>query len=308
MNYCLNTDWKLWGKIMKKCPVCNAEIEDNARFCLYCMTSFDEKTEIREETKKRVSPLTYITVAAVLMVLIVALIVALKDLGGKEKIGSPDNTKSMAETATEEAEPQTVTEPEKSQPSTENENITGNDSISSGQTSSKNNDGSSEAESKSQSDNIATANSTAEYIWRDAKQSDDFYTAANIENCVVITGVKTAAKSGEYIIPDTLGGKKVIAIMGGAFSGDGIKKTVKKVTVSANVKSIWNYAFGGCNNLTDIYFKGTSIYTDAFAFDIDGERVGILTIHCSADCNDRDFRYYKNTAPNYDAVWKEWNG
>lgn len=266
MNYCLNTDWKLWGKIMKKCPVCNAEIEDKARFCLYCMTSFDEKTEIREETKKRVSPLFYTFAAAILIAFIAALFLLLKNFGGNENSESPQKPIISAD--------------------------------------SHNHEDSSENQESRKSETITFT----EYIWRDAKQSDDFYTAANTENCVVITGVKTAAKSGEYIIPDTLGGKKVIAIMGGAFSGDGIKKTVKKVTVSANVKSIWNYAFGGCNNLTDIYFKGTSIYTDAFAFDIDGERAGTLMIHCSADCNDRNFRYYKNTAPNYDAVWKEWNG
>ncbi|MBR4744711.1 MAG: zinc ribbon domain-containing protein [Oscillospiraceae bacterium] len=28
------------------CPVCGAALQENARFCLHCMTSFDEKTEI----------------------------------------------------------------------------------------------------------------------------------------------------------------------------------------------------------------------------------------------------------------------
>lgn len=31
---------------MKKCPKCGAQIEDNARFCVYCMTDFSQKTII----------------------------------------------------------------------------------------------------------------------------------------------------------------------------------------------------------------------------------------------------------------------
>ena len=40
---------------MKKCPFCGAEIEENARFCLYCMTSLEEKQCIKNVTgnKKR---------------------------------------------------------------------------------------------------------------------------------------------------------------------------------------------------------------------------------------------------------------
>lgn len=37
---------------MKKCPYCKADIEDDARFCLYCMTSLDEKEKIPEPKYK----------------------------------------------------------------------------------------------------------------------------------------------------------------------------------------------------------------------------------------------------------------
>ena len=32
---------------MKTCPNCHAQLDDNARFCLYCMTSLDEKEQIQ---------------------------------------------------------------------------------------------------------------------------------------------------------------------------------------------------------------------------------------------------------------------
>ena len=38
---------------MKKCPYCKADIEDNANFCLYCMTSLDKKEVIADGIHRR---------------------------------------------------------------------------------------------------------------------------------------------------------------------------------------------------------------------------------------------------------------
>lgn len=38
---------------MKQCPFCGADIEDSARFCLYCMTSLTEKEQILVHKKKK---------------------------------------------------------------------------------------------------------------------------------------------------------------------------------------------------------------------------------------------------------------
>ena len=38
---------------MKKCPFCGADIEESARFCLYCMQSFTEKKQILPPKKKK---------------------------------------------------------------------------------------------------------------------------------------------------------------------------------------------------------------------------------------------------------------
>lgn len=121
----------------------------------------------------------------------------------------------------------------------------------------------------------------------------------------MITGVSAPAENGIYTIPETLGGKRVIAIMGNAFCADNIKDTVKTVIVPATVRTIWNNAFASCYYLTDIYFLGDAIYTESNAFAAPAKRVGMLTIHCSANCTDRALRYYKNSASSYHAQYKE---
>lgn len=149
--------------------------------------------------------------------------------------------------------------------------------------------------------------SEAEYAYRDAEYGDDYYVHANISDAVVITEVVSPSANGVYTIPSEIGGKRVMAVMSLAFCNENVRDTVKKVIVPSSVKTIWDNAFANCYNLTDIYFCGNSIYTARNAFAQSSKRNGKLTIHCSASCSDRDFRYYKNTAPNYDAVYEEWN-
>ncbi len=150
--------------------------------------------------------------------------------------------------------------------------------------------------------------SNVTYVYREAKNGDDFSVSYPIENCIVITDVTTKSSDGTYIIPEKLDGKKVLAIMGGAFCNNNISSSVKKVVVPSSVKTIWNHAFSSCYNLTDIYFRGSSIYTESNAFANESKRNSTLTIHCSASCSDRNFRYYKNSAGDYGAKYKEWNG
>lgn len=58
---------------MKKCPFCGADIEDTARFCLYCMRSLTEKEQIFLHKKKK-PQWSLIIVAIVAVFLMVAIV------------------------------------------------------------------------------------------------------------------------------------------------------------------------------------------------------------------------------------------
>lgn len=359
---------------MKKCPKCKAEIGEEARFCLYCMTSFEEKQTI--ETPKENNKRWLIIIAAVLVLVLIVvgiLLFAQKDSSNNEgndtstnssissDLDTSDNTTSSEqknsdsqgnETSTPTSSNQTQT-PSKNEGSATNnssgnttttnsstsgnsQNSNTNNTTTNNSTASSNSQNSNKNNTTNSTSNSTSANSTSSnnktenessntssststtttpsqtttvtYAYRDAKYGDDFSVSANLENAVVITGVKTTAADGKYIIPETLDGKKVIAIMALAFCDDNISSTVKTVVVPSSVKTIWNNAFANCYNLTDIYFKGNAIYTESNAFPETSKRNGTLTIHCSANCSDRNYRYYKNSASYYDADYEEWNG
>ncbi len=341
---------------MKKCPKCKAEIQEEARFCLYCMTSFEEKQTI--ETPKENNKRWLIIIAAVLAVVLVVISIVLFAPKGNGSNDSNNNSNSSSfssdsntstnnnDTTSNEHQGDDEAGGESSSPSSSSQtpntsnnttnNTSGNTTTNNSSTnsSSQNNSTTNNTTTNSSTTNNSTTSSTSSnnktesnnsgssstttttpsetttitYTYRDAKYGDDFSVGANLENSVVITGVKTASANGEYKIPETLDGKKVVAIMGLAFCDESISNTVKKVIIPSTIKTIWNNAFANCYNLTDIYFCGNSIYTESNAFPETSKRSGTLTIHCSANCSDRNYRYYKNSASYYGAKYEEWNG
>ena len=340
---------------MKKCPKCKAEIQEEARFCLYCMTSFEEKQTI--ETPKENNKRWLIIIATVLAVMLVVISIVFfapkgndsndsnnnsnsssfsndsntstdnndttsseqqgdEGASGESSSSSSSQTPNSSNNKTNNTSGNTTTNNTSTNSSSQN-NSTTNNTTTNSTTTNNNATSSTSSNNKTESNNSGSSSTTTTtpsetttitYIYRDAKYGDDFSVGANLENSVVITGVKTASANGEYKIPDTIDGKKVVAIMGLAFCDEGISSTVKKVIVPSTVKTIWDNAFANCYNLTDIYFCGNSIYTESNAFPETSKRNGTLTIHCSANCSDRNYRYYKNSVSYYDAEYEEWNG
>lgn len=335
---------------MKNCPFCKALIEDNARFCIYCMSPLEEKQEITPKTSRK-SNIRYIALAAA-VIIIAAAVWALFAFMPKSQsdnntaqttsdsaITADSTTASISgnnsieqsiatEIVTDSNGGEIIVNAENGKPIETN---SGGKIITPQPTANNAQGGTATVNTKAPTAAIGTAaaantaapqNSTAKaatkvqttkadnvtYEYRAAKYGDDYSVSYPTDNCVVITGVTSKSSSGTYTIPETLGGKKVIAIMNGAFSGEDICDSVKKVIVPATVKTIWDGAFAGCRNMTDIYFCGSSIFTESAAFADGSIRTGTLTIHCSYDCSDRNLRYYRNTAADYGAEFDEWNG
>lgn len=329
MKYFSNTVWKPWGKFMKKCPKCKAEIQEEARFCLYCMTSFEEKQTI-DSPKEKNKRWLYI-IAAVLGVAIIASSVFIfgpKDSSNKGKSDNSSVTENSSSTADSNENDGTKSDNEQSNESGDNKIPDSNDDKN--KNASNDGDGTNDkptddtsGDDTPQNDNPGDdsdtddttdtpPNTQPKYTYIEATFENAYPTGYSTiyapENAIVITKVNHKEESGNYVIPDTIDGKKVAAVMPLAFSDASISSTVKSVTLPSTVRTIWGDAFKDCFNLTDLYIKSAviGIYEDAFP--ASSNRNGRLTIHCKRDCRDFDFYYYRNIASRYDANYIEWNG
>ncbi len=330
---------------MKKCPFCKAQIEDNAVFCLYCMSSLEEKKNVPVISKgKRRLPV--ILSAAVLLILLLVLgaflLLRLSCTGSAPDSASATQDETIVSNVVSDTHISddsldkdiTIYDPESSligsADSQADFNAHNNPEVTEGATVNPQQENkvpqADTSQNSSQTPAITTkpqeniqqdspqteekpSASNVSYTYRQAQRGDDFsanYPFSSDE--IVITGVNGTSSNGGYVIPSQIDGKTVIAIMPLSFSGSSVSGTVKSVIVPSTVKTIWGNAFYNCTNLTDIYFCGKSIYTETTAFVDPSQRSGTLTIHCAYDCSDRNLRYYRNSASYYGAVYKNWNG
>lgn len=310
---------------MKKCPKCKAELQEEARFCLYCMTSLEEKhpsKTINEQDKR------WLIVAIVAVFIAIAFCILFfvsntmpSERSGQESAVSSDivslpesNTASIAETSQQSNPPSE----EVSQQSLASSMAEISSNVNSSKDVSSDEDYSSK-ENSSVSVSSEDTQSTTTPVVIEPKYSYIPATMENVypiryaippdlSNVVVITKVEYIEPSGNYVVPEYIDGKKVAAIMPYAFTDDEISPTVKSVSLPATIKSIWNNAFSGCYNLTDLYLKSRAVEIYVDTFPAVSERSGVLTFHCSRDCRDFNYYYYRNISDKFDALYEEWNG
>ncbi len=309
---------------MKNCPFCKAEIEDNAAFCLYCMTDLEEKQEVKTGSEKATKKITSLIIAITIFLLL-GVGVLVFALCSKNSSPQHHSTSSADEAIVQTSASENFTDSKNPLSANGIPHISGEAKQDTTESATKPVNKETTPQSDTSNTIVPAQDSTnpkttqpvqtaptysgVTYSYRQATHGDDFYVHYPIsDNDIVLTGVLTPSADGRYIIPSTIDGKNVLAISALAFSDPDICNTVELVVVPACVKTVWNNAFANCKNLTDIYLCGNSIYIETNAFASPSQRNGTLTIHCSANCQDRTYRYYKNSAEYYGAQYKEWNG
>ena len=316
---------------MKNCPFCKAEIEENARFCLYCMTSLDDKEVYNSKTAKKKYIPVIIIIALITIASIFFVVLGLEESNKDEKntitttqsestIDEPtiaNNSYSPTEstdTINNSTESTVTNNSEPTSNSTEPTTVNNNESTHQNTTKPTET-----PNTNKEPDNIVSTTESAKpsptpsdnniYNYRDAVPADDYMSNQSItKNAVVITSVKGIAPNGIYEIPEEIDNKKVVAIMDYAFCDANISNTVKQIIIPSSVKTINAYAFYNCYNLTDIYIKGEAVACPSIFLPEKENRNYTITIHCSKTCNDRNFRTYKTLCTYLETVYKEWNG
>lgn len=316
---------------MKNCPFCKAEIDSDSKFCVYCMHSLEEKQTVTTFSGKKPFWILWLVGAGLVAVgVALVLLIPLSTTPPKKaELHNATPEGSMLPDENPDASVQDEQIPDSSPVATPGySNPFSSNPVNPGSTaptkpilpttpttvpkpSTNPSSTPSTSPSVAPSTEPPTTPSTEPsappvsqqvvYNYRLVASGEEYSAGyVNSSNDIIITGIATPSSNGEYTIPDYIDGKRVLVIASNAFTGSG----AKKVVIPATVKTIWGNAFTGCP-LTDVYFCGSAIYAAGNAFT---GITGSLTIHCSATCSDRNYRYYKNTAPNYGAVFAEWNG
>ena len=256
---------------MKKCPYCGAVIEENARFCLYCMRELENKAVFEKAPSfitKYKSMILSICVTALVTALVTAAFLVIPRL-----VPSKQAPPSDRDTDTEQAQ---------TTPAVDSDTKDFDADFEDGGEEADTDDTPSGGEVYTWEDEGSVT-----YIYRDAQSydlisaSDTASTGLPVENAVVIMGIRTAAADGVYEIPEEINGKKVVAVMSGAFSDNVICSTVKKVYFPSGIHSVWE-TFEHNDNLTDVYFAGDSVVLDIYAFSMI-TNTAQLTVHAATD-------------------------
>ena len=252
---------------MKLCPNCKAELDDNARFCLRCMTALDDKEQIPPPARKAHRwPLVLLCVLVV-----VALVITIVILNRDPSATTPKETNATTTENSSSVNPTEEQEPIPENPTPE------------------------------APEDTATVSHTVDgvtYTYR-AATKEDLPTAIGLDNYYVLIHVEGISSDGTYYIPSFVGNDMsalVIAVGDGAFAGT----NAQAIDLGYTVRYVWGNAFGGYA-LTDLHLHD-DVYIDEAAFSGCTES---LTIRCPAYLYNTEGVLWPDLAANYGFHWQD---
>lgn len=240
---------------MKTCPFCKAEIAENARFCLYCMTSLEEKEKIQIAINNK-RWMFFLTTALVFMcILITVLVIVGKNshldssshTSSSDNLSSNSSTTNFEVTSTDDFENSIVQNSINSHISSvsppSNSNIT--PSVNSANSTNSNSN-------PSNTSNSNTSSKDNTYPFTYILKNGEIHIVKGNENL-----------SGALNIPNTIDGYPVTRILLYAFSGN---TKITSLTIPKNVTYIEDSAFSNCKNLAVVNFSEGLKTIDNYVF------------------------------------------
>ena len=262
---------------MKQCPFCKASIEEDARFCVYCMSSLDQKKEFFTTKRRRARPIIILSAIAAVCFAI-AVLAATHTANGNRKASI-----TPVPSVTEASERVTVSKAPAVTAST-----TGTASTTA----------------------VTDSSNGVSYLYRPTESGDEFDAVGTPRpaNGITIIDVETPAEDGIYDIPAYIDGQPVLAVAEYAFCRPDVAPTVKTVYFPATITTVNEFAFSSCRNLSDVYYRG-DIHVRGYAYPDKTHREGPLTVHCAEDCHNRNSLLHKHLVNEADNTYYEvWNG
>ena len=309
---------------MKKCPFCGADIEENARFCLYCMKSFNSKVEVKSTNKKSKRWLIILTAFLLLLLSIIICILLFRKSEDRENKDYTNSTTVASESTTspdesilsgtdepsdtvtgstglKESNPplsvEVVTPDTNTNTNLSTDKATDNQTVPSQPVNQPTIEGTTNSPTKptipdTTVNNTPQQNETYEAVnwtYRKATTYDYYKNYNKIEatDAVIITGFTNIPSNGIYDVPEKIDGKVVVGIDmsdSGAYTFNSVGSAVKKVFLPKYLNKINGNIFSSCVNLTDIYIRGDYLYMVPSALPERSARNAKVTIHTTEDC------------------------
>lgn len=295
---------------MRICPFCGAEIEENARFCLYCMSPLTEK---RSVTAPRAQKRWWLWLTAVLVLCALGGVLLLRHPAPGETDPLPSET--AATTPTDSAETTATAAPAAEPPAiTTTVTTTATSTTTTTSTALTTTTTTTATTTATVTTNSTTADTTATVTTTDgvpsstttsttavtvpalseirncyyrAATADDYdmtHSTVPLEEAIVITGFERLPDSRRYKLPATVDGKIVVGIdmrmaQGVAFDVAYVCREVQALYLPPTVNCITYDLFTEFTNLTDLYIGSPYFYLEPSALPAFEERRTTLTIH-----------------------------